>query len=56
MFMVIAFFIIVAVFIGYNVSQRSVEADAHDVPIEIQSLSQNSESIKILQQIIAYSY
>jgi len=54
--MVIAFFIIVAVFVGYNISQRPVEAEAHDVPIEIQSLSQNSESIMILQKIIAYSY
>jgi len=56
MFLVIAFFLIVAVFVGYNISQRPAEVEEHDFPIEIQSLNQNVSSMEILQKIISYSY
>jgi len=57
MLLVIAFMIIVAVYVGYTVTQRPADsADGHSVPIEVKTIS-NIESIQIFSKsdIIAIS-
>ena len=48
--LVIAMFIITAVYVGYHYSQHSVEeVDGHNVVIEIEPLHENPESIQMFQ-------
>ncbi|MBT5200523.1 MAG: hypothetical protein HOK63_00745 [Thaumarchaeota archaeon] len=49
--LVIAFIIIVAVFVGYSYSQKPVEVGGHDFPIDSEIVSQNTKSIQILSNI-----
>ena len=48
--LVIAMFIITAVYVGYQYSQHQVdEVKGHNVVIEIETLHENSELIQIFQ-------
>jgi len=51
MLIVIAFIIIVAVFVGYNYSQKPAEVGGHDFPIDTEIASQNTKTIQILSNI-----
>lgn len=48
MLLVIAFIIIVAVFVGYNYSQKPAEVGGHDYIIESEIISQNIKSVQLL--------
>ncbi len=50
MALVIAMFIIVAAYVGYNVSQQTgEEIEEHNVIIELEILNENSGLVQILQ-------
>ena len=51
--LVIAMFIITAAYVGYHASQQQMdekEIGGHSVPIELEILNENSESIQIFQK------
>lgn len=50
MLLVIAFIVITAVFIGYNVSQREPVAEEHNITIELETLNQH-ESIQLFSKL-----
>ena len=50
MLLVIAFIVITAVFIGYNVTQREPVAEEHNVSLELETLNQH-ESIQLFSKL-----
>jgi len=48
MLLVIVFIIVVAVFVGYNYSQKPAEVGGHDYIIEAEIVSQNIKSVQLL--------
>lgn len=50
MLLVIAFMIITAVYVGYNVTQRAPDSsDGHSIPIELEALNQ-FETIQVFSK------
>lgn len=50
--LVIAMFIITAVFVGYHASQEPAEIGEHNINAQPETLSENSNSISTLQKVI----
>ncbi|NND85789.1 MAG: hypothetical protein HKM23_00350 [Nitrosopumilus sp.] len=47
--LVIAMFIITAVYVGFHASEKPVEAGGHDISLELDILNQGPETIQILK-------